>query len=194
MSNYKENGLEIFNNVFHSEKLFHSVIKWGEYIITEEFGSSKSHSKDYYKGCEKAKLILTQPLDVRKTYTKGSFVYGYILNNKELIYGGQCSGTGRIDAPSSVGGFTKDNFIPRIPSKKHGKTNVKLFFEVNELIKKGNKIEVFIVKAKDKASVDGFPVKVCEKFMEKSLLTEFETVHNVQPLLNNKNLTKHYTF
>lgn len=194
VKNYKENGLEIFNDVFNDFNIFEPVIKWGEYIITEEFGKSKNYDDSYYKGCEKAKLILTQPLEVRKNYNKGSFAYGYILNDKEFIYGGQCSGTGRINAPSSVGGFNKITRKPKVPSERHGKTNVKLFFEVNELVYNSNKIEVFIVKAKENSKIGKWVVKIDEKQMEKELLTQFEKVHNKLPLLNNSNDQKHYQF
>jgi hypothetical protein len=190
MKNYLEKGLEIFNDVFNNKEIFESVIKWGEYVMTEEFGKSKNLSK--YKECEKAKLILTQPLEIRKQYNKGSFVYGYILNEKQLIYVGQCSGTSRINAPSSVGGFNKVTRKEEVPSKRHGKTNVKLFLEINQLIYEGNKIEIFIVKAKEKETEDGWNVKYDEKQMEKRLLNKFEEVHNQQPLLNKNNDQKCY--
>lgn len=194
MSNYIKNGKEIFNDVFSDNNVFEPILKWGEYIMTEEFGKSKNVSKDYYKGCEKAKLILTQPLKVRKKYNKGSFVYGYILNNKQFIYGGQCSGTNRINAPSSVGGFIKNTNEPKIPSERHGKTNVKLFFEVNELLRKDNKIEIFIIKAKENAKIGKWTVKIDEKQMEKEILSQYELVHNEQPMLNNNNSEKYYKF
>lgn len=194
MNDYIKNGKEIFNDVFNNSDVFEPVIKWGEYIMTEEFGKSKNVDKDYYKGCQKAKLILTQSLKVRKKYNKGSFVYGYILNNKKFIYGGQCSGTGRIFAPSSVGGFDKNTNEPKIPSKRHGKTNVKLFFEVNKLLCEGNKIEIFIVKAKENAKIGKWIVKIDEKQMEKEILSQYELVHNEQPVLNNNNSEKHYKF
>ena len=194
MSDYIKNGKEIFNDVFSDNNVFEPVLKWGEYIMTEEFGKSKNVGKDYYKDCEKAKLILTQPLKVRKKYNKGSFVYGYILNNKQFIYGGQCSGTNRIKAPSSVGGFIKNTNKPKIPSERHGKTNVKLFFEVNELLRKGNKIEIFIIKAKENAKIGKWIVKIDEKQMEKEILSQYELVHNEQPMLNNNNSEKHYKF
>ena len=194
MKNYLENGLEIFNDVFYDKDIFEPVIKWGEYIMTEEFGKSKNISEDYYKGCEKAKLVLTQPLKIRKQYNKGSFAYGYILNGKQFIYGGQCSGTSRINSPSSVGGFDKLTHEPKIPSERHGKTNVKLFFEVNQLIREGNKVEIFIVKAKEIPSLSKWGAKIDEKQMEKELLNQFELTHNSLPLLNNSNDQKHYQF
>jgi len=194
MENYLENGLSIFNDVFNNSNVFEPVIKWGEYIVTEKFGQSKKITEGYYKNCEKAKLVTTQPLKVRKKYNKGSFAYGYILNGKQFIYGGQCSGTSRINAPSSVGGFDKLTREPKIPSGRHGKTNVKLFFEVNRLLYEGNKIEIYIVKAKENAKMGKWTVKIDEKQMEKELLNQFEKVHNQQPLLNNSNDQKHYQF
>jgi hypothetical protein len=194
MKNYLENGLEIFDDVFGEIDIFEPVIKWGEYVITEEFGRSKNIDENYYQNCEKAKLILTQPLEVRKKYQKGSFAYGYILNGKQFIYGGQCSGTSRINAPSSVGGFDKTTHEPKIPSESHGKTNVKLFFEVNDLLRKGNKIEIFVVKAKENAKVGKWVVKIDEKQMEKELLTQFENIQKELPLLNNNNDQKYYQF
>lgn len=194
MKDYIVNGKEIFTDVFGDTNIFEPVIKWGEYVMTEKFGKSKLISEDYYKGCEKAKLVLTQPLNIRKQYQKGSFAYGYILNGEEFIYGGQCSGTDRINAPSSVGGFDKVTQEPKVPSNTHGKTNVKLFFEVNDLLRKGDKVEIFIVKAKENAKVGKWTIKIDEKQMEKELLTQFENTHSKQPLLNNNNDTKHYTF
>jgi hypothetical protein len=194
MKNYIENGTQIFDDVFGDNNIFEPVIKWGEYVMTEKFGKSKKTPIGYYDGCEKAKLVLTQNLDTRKRYDTGSFAYGYILNGKEFIYGGQCSGTSRINAPSSVGGFHKETNEPRVPSGTHGKTNVKLFFEVNKLVREGNKIEVFVVKAKENARVGKWNVKIDEKQMEKELLNQFISVHNMQPMFNNKNDEKHYTF
>jgi len=194
MKNYLEKGLEIFDDVFYNKDIFEPAIKWGEYVMTEEFGKSKNLSEDFYKGCEKAKLILTQPLEIRKQYNKGSFVYGYILNKKQFIYGGQCSGTSRINAPSSVGGFDKVTHEPKIPSKRHGKTNVKLFFEINQLVREGNKIEIFIVKAKENAKIDIWEIKLNEKQMEKELLNKFKEIHLQQPLFNNNNDQKYYQF
>jgi len=187
MKDKKESGLDVFQNVFNQRDIFEPIIKWGEYKMTEEFNKSSTIEDGYYSDCEKAKLELVQPLAIRKLYKKGSFAYVYILNGVELIYAGQCSSTSRISTPSSVGGFVKGTRVSKISSDTHGKTNIKLFYEVNELIHRGDKLEVYIVKAKDHVKKGRWTVKICEKQMEKEILTSYKELYGRTPKLNNRN-------
>jgi hypothetical protein len=198
MKNYKENGLEIFNDVFGSYNAFEQEEKYGEYQITDKFNESKKYP-NWYKNCYKAKLICTLSKEDKKKYKSGSYAYVYLLDDKEIIYIGKTDGDSRLFSPSSVGAFDKDTNEPKGPAlletHTHGKTNVKLFFYVNELIKKGHKIEVFIIKAKDSLKLeDRWTTKVDTREMESALLNEFKKVHGFEPKWNDANDGEHYNF
>lgn len=198
MKNYLENGLEIFDDVFGSYNTFEPVVKYGEYRMTDKFNKSKKHP-NWYKGCHKAKLFCTLSKEDKKKYKSGSYAYGYLLNGKEIIYIGKTDGDSRLSSPSSVGAFNKVTNQPVGPalleSHTHGKTNVKLFFYVNELIMKGEKIEIFIVKAKDSLKLENrWTPKIDTREMESALLEEFEKTHNKKPIWNDSNDGEHYQF
>ena len=175
MKNYLENGLALLERP--GVKLFKQAVKLGEYQLQEwsKFvGFDRIKLKSFIKGAS------------RKT---GSFAYVYILDGKEVIYIGQTVTTSRIFTPSSIGGFNKETGEVNIPSKKHGKRNVSTFFQVYELLKKGHKIEVYLIEAKDNASVinefgDEFPIIIRPQAVEKLLQDEFKLAHGHLPSMH----------
>ena len=175
MKNYLENGLEILNRC--GEKHFKPAVKLGEYQLQD-------WSK--YVGFCRIKL---KGLIKNATSKKGSFVYVYILDNKEVIYIGQTVTTARIFTPSSIGGFNKTTNKVKILSSKHGKRNISTFFQVYELLKKGHKIEVYLIEAKENAKItnefgDVFSVIIKPQDMEKLLQDEFKQVHGCLPRIH----------
>tara|TARA_R110000822_G_C15278415_1_gene489932 strand:+ start:69 stop:665 length:597 start_codon:yes stop_codon:yes gene_type:complete len=198
MKDYLENGLEIFDEVFGGYNTFEKMEKYGEYQMTDEFNKSKKYP-NWYKNCYKAKLVCTLSREDKKKYKSGSYAYVYLLNRKEIIYIGKTDGDSRLSSPSSVGAFDKVTNQPKGPAlletHTHGKTNVKLFFYVNELVRKNDKIEVFIIKAKDSLKLENrWTTKVDTREMEFALLDEFIKVHGFGPKWNDTNDGEHYNF
>ena len=173
--NYQEQGKDILNLL--GTELFHPYFHLGSYELLDW---------DKHPNCNRIKLKTKAQGYSSK---KGSFVYVYILNDKEVIYIGQTVITSRIFTPSSIGGFNKTTGDVIIPSKKHGKRNVSTFFQVYDLLKTGNKVDVFVIEAKANKKVvtefgNEFSVILKPQEMEKFLQDKYKEVHGRLPLMH----------
>ena len=174
--NYKENGTDILS-ILGTEH-FYEPIRLGSYRIEDW-----DKDPDY----ERFKLIKEHKNFTNK---KGSFVYVYILDGKEVVYIGQTVTTSRIFTPSSIGGFHKLNGEVQIPSNKHGKRNVGTFFQVYNYLKQGHTLDVYLIEAKPNRTIHTetgikFDVIIAPQQMEKVLQDQYKTFHGELPPMHN---------
>lgn len=172
MKNYKQNGLDLLS--FLGTKYFYPFIKLGRYQLQDW-----SRNTEF----ERCKLVKENKGFTNK---KGSFVYVYILNEKEIVYIGQTVTTSRIFTPSSIGGFHKLNQQVQIPSNKHGKRNIGTFFQVYNYLKLGHILDVYLIEAKPNTSIItetgiSFDIIISPQQMEKALQEEYKKYHGCLP-------------
>ena len=175
MKDYNINGLSLLNELGTTH--FNIPVLLGEYKLMDWGG---------HEGFERIKL---NKLIKGSSTKKGSFVYVYVLNKSQVVYIGQTVITSRIFTPSSIGGFNKQTGDVLIPSTKHGKRNVSTFFQVFDLLKQGNTLEVYLIEAKENNKIvtefgDELEVIIKPQNMEKLLQDKYKAIHNTLPMMH----------